>query len=100
MRKNANHQLGLEDVLVSAVRLAFDRVIEEKKKEIAAINLENVQEKDEYLSQSQACAFLRIHPSTIIRWRKQKLIPFHRIGKSIMYSKNELIQSAIPGNSK
>lgn len=100
MRKNANHQLGLEDILVSAVRQAFDRVIEEKKKEIASIDLNNVPEKDEYLSQREACAFLRIHPSTIIRWRKQKLIPFHQIGKLIMYSKNELIRTSIPGNNK
>ena len=100
MRKNANHQIGLEDFLVSAVRQAFDHVIEEKKKEIAAIDLVKLPEKDEYLTQMEACAFLRIHPSTIIRWRKQKLIPFHRIGKFIMYSKNELIRTSLPGYNK
>jgi excisionase family DNA binding protein len=100
MRKETNQQPALEDFLLNAVRRAFDRVIEEKTQDMRLIDPILIPEKDEYLSQREACSFLRIHPSTIIRWRKQNLIPFHRIGKSIMYSKNELIRSSIPGNSK
>jgi excisionase family DNA binding protein len=98
MRKNANHQLSLEDIFVSVLRQAFDQVIQEKRNELGSIDMNLQPEKDEYLSQAEACSFLHIHPSTIIRWRKQKLIPFHRIGKSIMYSKNELIRCSLPNN--
>lgn len=80
-----------QDALIKAMSIAFEKVLSKKTISIGTLNDAEINQKDEYLSQKEACKFLSIHQSTIIRWRKENLIPFHRIGKSIMYSKNEII---------
>lgn len=91
---NENIQLpDLQEYLVNAVRSAIDKVIQEKKDTLRSIGSFEAPQ-DEFLTQKEACKFLSIHESTIIRWRKDKKIPFHRLGRSILYSKNELIVAA------
>lgn len=90
MERSENTPLLNQEVLVRALSNAFEKVIE-KNKDFFNSNSSHSDNSDTYFSQKEACEFLSIHPSTIIRWRKQNLIPYHRIGKAIMYSKNELV---------
>ncbi len=91
MNTNENTSLLNQDALVKAISVAFQKVILENKHILAPSLSQESIPADVYFSQKEACAFLSIHQSTIIRWRKQNLVPYHRIGKAIMYSKNELV---------
>ncbi len=53
----------------------------------------NNPEKDR-LSQKEAAELLGITVQSLIKWKKKKLIPFYQIGRSIFYSKKELLQQA------
>jgi len=53
----------------------------------------NNPEKDR-LSQKEAAELLGITVQSLIKWKKKKLIPFYQIGRSIFYSKRELLQQA------
>lgn len=86
-----NRSLFNQEVLIQILTKAIEGVIMENKEMLTGkLDQKNVP-TDEYFSQKEACDFLMIHQSTIIRWRKNNLIPYHRIGKTIMYSKNELV---------
>jgi len=42
------------------------------------------------LTELEACEFLRIRPRQLYAWRKQGLIPFVRISRSVRYRRGEL----------
>lgn len=42
------------------------------------------------LTEVEACEFLRIRPRQLYAWRKQGLIPFVRISRSVRYRRSEL----------
>lgn len=42
------------------------------------------------LTELEACEFLRIRPRQLYAWRKQGLIPFVRISRSVRYRRSEL----------
>ena len=42
------------------------------------------------LTELEACEFLRIRPRQLYAWRKQGLIPFVRISRSVRYRLGEL----------
>jgi len=42
------------------------------------------------LTELEACEFLRIRPRQLYTWRKQGLIPFVRISRSVRYRLGEL----------
>ena len=46
------------------------------------------------LTQKQAAHFLGISETSIISWKKKKRIPYYQIGRSIFYSKKELLAVA------
>ena len=50
--------------------------------------------EEDRLSQKEACALLNISVQSIIQWKKKGLIPYYQIGKSIFYSKTELLNVA------
>lgn len=49
---------------------------------------------DQRLTQHQAAKFLNCSISTIIRWRKQNLLPYFQVGRRFLYSKKQLIELA------
>ncbi|MBW2961959.1 helix-turn-helix domain-containing protein [Mesonia aestuariivivens] len=49
---------------------------------------------DDRLSQKQAAKFLGVSVTTIITWKKQNKIPYYSVGRSIFYSKKELLEVA------
>lgn len=48
--------------------------------------------KEDYLDQREAAKFLRISFPTIIRWKKEKKIPYYQEGRKVLFKKSELLQ--------
>ncbi len=46
---------------------------------------------DDYLDQREAAQFLRISLPTIIRWKKEKKIPYYQEGRKVLFKKSELL---------
>jgi excisionase family DNA binding protein len=55
------------------------------KKQSSAIVSEN-----HLLTESDACAYLRIRPRQLYTWRKQGLIPYIKIGKALRFRKADV----------
>lgn len=47
--------------------------------------------EDVLLNEKEALALLRISPGTAVTYRKTGRLPFMRIGRKIMYSRNEVM---------
>lgn len=48
--------------------------------------------KEDYLDQREAAKFLRISFPTIIRWKKEKKIPYYQEGRKVLFKKSELLR--------
>lgn len=54
----------------------------------------NINPEDDRLTQKEAAQLLGITVQSLIKWKQKKLIPYYQIGRSIFYSKNELLKEA------
>jgi excisionase family DNA binding protein len=63
-----------------------------RKSELLNQNYGNPEE--DRLSQKEAADLLGVTVQSLIKWKKKKLIPFYQIGRSIFYSKKELLEQA------
>ena len=77
-----------KDDLKRVVKMVFDEI---KKTEMTEINL-NLE--DDRLTQKQAASFMGTLVTSIIAWKKKGTIPYYQVGRSIFYSKNELLKIA------
>jgi len=50
--------------------------------------------QDDRLTQKEAAKFLDISVTSIIAWKKKGLVPYFQIGRSIFFSKKELLELA------
>ncbi|TCP28149.1 helix-turn-helix protein [Tenacibaculum skagerrakense] len=77
--------------LVRAVRLVLNEI---RKTEIVS-EYNNTPEEDR-LTQKEAAKFLGISVTSLISWKKKKLIPFYQVAgsRSVFYSKRELLKVA------
>ena len=50
--------------------------------------------EEDRLTQTEAAELLGVTVQCLIKWKKKKLIPFYQIGRSVFYSKNELLNQA------
>lgn len=50
--------------------------------------------EDDRLTQREAAKFLGISVTSLISWKKKKIVPYYQIGRSIFYSKKELLDLA------
>ncbi len=75
--------------LEKTVELVINRI---RKTEIIQ-NSPNSQAEDR-LTQKEAAELLGITVQCLIQWKKKKLIPFYQIGRSVFYSKKELLAQA------
>lgn len=57
-------------------------------------------EKEDLISQKQACEFLNVSMPTIILWRKEKGLPHYDFNGRFYYSENELLQYGKSKNQK
>ena len=58
------------------------------------ISQSNVNVKEDRLTQTEAADLLGVTVQCLINWKKKKLIPFYQIGRSVFYSKAELLKQA------
>ncbi len=54
--------------------------------------------EEDLLTQRQAAKYLQISEPTIIKWKKQKKLPYYQNGRSILYKKSELLQALRKNN--
>lgn len=73
--------------------LTIERVISRLRKTDLITESNNNPEEDR-LTQTEAAELLGITVQCLIQWKKKKLIPFYQIGRSIFYSKKELLRQA------
>jgi len=66
--------------------------IKEVNSENTPNNFQNEIQED-YLNQREAAKFLRISYPTIIRWKKEKKIPYYQEGRTILFKKSELLNA-------
>ena len=53
--------------------------------------------QEDKLTQKQAAKFLGKSVTTIIEYKKKKIIPFHKMGNNIFYFKSELLEASRKG---
>jgi len=68
-------------------------VLEEMRK-TELINETSINPEDDRLSQQEAAKFLGISVTSLISWKKKKIVPYYQIGRAIFYSKKELLDLA------
>ncbi|PIB39227.1 helix-turn-helix domain-containing protein [Maribacter sp. 4G9] len=68
-------------------------VLEEMRK-TEFINETSINPEDDRLSQQEAAKFLGISVTSLISWKKKKIVPYYQIGRSIFFSKKELLDLA------
>jgi DNA-binding XRE family transcriptional regulator len=68
-------------------------VLEEMRK-TEFINETSINPEDDRLSQQEAAKFLGISVTSLISWKKKKIVPYYQIGRAIFYSKKELLDLA------
>jgi len=73
--------------------------IEDHIKEVVAISFRDMQQvedskqeesKEKYMSIDDVCRVLKIHKSTLWRWRKHGLIPFMQYGRTIRFRASDI----------
>lgn len=52
--------------------------------------INGIEEKEEYLTSTEAIAYLKISKSTLERWKKKMYLPFERKGGIVRFKKSEL----------
>ncbi len=71
----------------------IERIVDRlKKSDLIHRDLDSKQ--DDRLTQREASDLLGISVQCLIQWKKKKLVPFYQIGRSIFYSKKELLDIA------
>nr|WP_299035039.1 helix-turn-helix domain-containing protein [uncultured Tenacibaculum sp.] len=71
----------------------IETIVERLRKTDLVSSTFNTQTSDR-LTQKEASELLGISVQCLIQWKKKKLVPFYQIGRSIFYSKKELLQIA------
>jgi len=68
-------------------------VVEEIRK-TEHINDDGINVKEDRLTQREAATFLGISITSLISWKKKGKVPYYQIGRSIFFSKSELLKLA------
>lgn len=68
-------------------------VLEELRK-TELINETSINPEDDRLTQKEAAKFLGISVTSLISWKKKKIVPYYQIGRAIFFSKKELLDLA------
>lgn len=74
--------------------LTIERVINRLKKTDTINPVNNTNPEDDKLTQKEASELLGVTVQCIIKWKKKKLIPYYQIGRSVFFSKKELLAQA------
>ena len=49
--------------------------------------------EEDYLTQSEAAIFLKVSLPTLIKWKKERKIPYYQMGRTIKFKKSELLEA-------
>jgi excisionase family DNA binding protein len=74
----------LQSLIIDAIKLANSKIEISNKEEL------NIDEK---MNQTEAAKFLGVSLPTIIRWKKQKKIPYYQTGRVVIFKKSELLNA-------
>jgi excisionase family DNA binding protein len=77
--------------LINAARIIANEIIE--KASVINPRTDN-NTKENFMTQQEAAKFLKITVGTLIQWKKAGKVPFYKIGRTIFFSKNELLAAA------
>lgn len=75
--------------LKRVVRMVLDEMLKTETISNSRINPE-----EDRLTQKEAAKFLGVSITTIISWKKSGKVPYYSVGRSIFYSKQELLNIA------
>lgn len=83
--------------LITHTKKDLERMIElviERVRKTEMIPNGKINPEEDRLTQKEAADFLGISVTSIISWKKQGRVPYFQIGRSIFYSKSELLAIA------
>ncbi len=75
--------------LVRAVKLVINEI-----RKTDSISDSPINPEEDRLTQKEAAAFLGISITSLISWKKAGKVPYYQIGRSIFFSKAELLKIA------
>ncbi|WP_347160167.1 helix-turn-helix domain-containing protein [Pontibacter chitinilyticus] len=80
-----------EVVVITMSKQELDDYIEKYKRSDITQDREKTAER---LTQKQAAALFGVTPATIIRWQKKGEIPVNKVGRTVFYFKDQLLEVA------
>ncbi|HLV63634.1 helix-turn-helix domain-containing protein [Galbibacter sp.] len=75
--------------LKRAVKMILDEI-----RKTETISDSPIDPEEDRLTQKEAAKFLGISVTSLISWKKKGIVPYFQIGRSIFYSKTELLKIA------
>lgn len=75
------------------VELIIESVIDKVRKTEMIGGSSKTPEEDR-LTQQEACELLGISVQTLIKWKREKKIPYYQLGRTVFFSKMELLKIA------
>ncbi|WP_282079564.1 helix-turn-helix domain-containing protein [Aquimarina algiphila] len=70
------------------------RMVIEEIRKTDTIQNSPINPEEDRLSQKEAATFLGISVTSLISWKKKGKVPYYQIGRSIFFSKSELLNLA------
>lgn len=83
--------------LITHSKKDLEKVVEvviERLRKTEFIQQTPINPDEDRLSQKEAAAFLGISVTSLISWKKKGKVPYYQIGRSIFFSKSELLKLA------
>jgi|SRR5690606_33260260 len=70
------------------------RMIIDEIRKTDTISDSPINSEEDRLTQKEAARFLGVSVTTIISWKKSGKVPYYSVGRSVFYSKQELLEIA------
>ena len=87
--------------LITHTKKDLERVVEvviDRLRKTELIQQTRINPEEDRLTQKEAAVFLGISVTSLISWKKQGKVPYYQIGRSIFFSKAELLKLARKNN--
>jgi len=70
------------------------RMVVEEIRKTETIPIGSTNPEEDRLTQKEAAKFLGISVTSLISWKKKGMVPYFQIGRSVFFSKKELLELA------
>jgi excisionase family DNA binding protein len=94
VKKNMNENVFMQGITVDSLLRKIEEIIDTRFDERVA-QLLKPPTKIQYLSRKEVSEFLKVSLVTIHKWTKQGLIHSYRIGRKVVYKKDEIEEALI-----